>query len=162
MLEQGWSSLPPSRLCCAPAHPLHTLPHFRAVTTSTSHSVASTPSPWSRIPRWGKSQRSWAAQHRAINQPWGCCPNPVPGCPCYGAGTTGPSGLLDFSCLSSERWIWTWSPDAAGPLPVQGTWDGGFGQGLGIAAGGQQERFGHLTARWCTGDAGASAVARRE
>lgn len=96
-MEQGWyllSSRPPSGLHRAPAHPHRALPHFRAVTTSTSHAVASAPSPWSCIPMGAKSQRSRAAPHRAINQPRGCCL-------CHGAGTTGASRLTHFPCPSS-------------------------------------------------------------
>ena len=128
-------SLPPSRLRRAPAHPHCALPHFRAVTTSTSHGVASAPSPRSRIPRRGKSPRSRAAPCRAINQPRGCCPDPVPGCLCHGAAPLEHPGCQIFPVHLplplAERWIWTWSLDAAGPAAGAGL----VGWGLRLRAG---------------------------
>lgn len=143
---------PPGR---APA-PLHrALTHFRAVPTSTSHGVASAPSPRSRAPRQGKSPRS--APCGAINQPRGCCPGPLPELPSpprrhrwsIRAARFFPVRLpLPFA----QRWIRTWSPDAAGP--AAGAEHVGWGPRPRIAAGERRERFGHRAARRCGGTPG--------
>lgn len=159
VLEQGLV-LPPSRPHRAPAHPHRALPHFRAVTTSTSHGVASAPSPRSsRVPRWEKSPRSRAAPRHAINQPRGRCPDPVPSCLCRGAGTAGTSRLRGFPCPSSaaiSREADSDSEPGCGRSCCRRRARGmaGFGRGPGIAAGERPERFGHRAAWRCGGTPG--------
>ncbi|KAM7095097.1 uncharacterized protein J5F26_010747 [Ciconia maguari] len=134
----GPPSLPPG--CAAHQHTRTARSHISELwPRSTSHGVASAPSPRSpRVPRRGKSSCSWAAS-RQRDQP---AAGLLPPAPCPAALAAVPAllehpGCQIFPVLSSTavcREVDSDSEPGCGRSrwPVQGTRDGGSGRGPGI------------------------------